>query len=156
MKILNQKDPKWASLKLGSKGLLTIGGYGCTTTGLAEINNLFGANCTPSDVAAHIDWYTPEGLVLWAKLDLKYAAFDPMGRVYNFDLNRIVESLTTYGKACLLQVKIPGFDKHWLKGEAVGYDGKIYARDPLSGSIIDVVAKYGAITGSAHFSKKTS
>lgn len=154
MKIFSQQNPQWAGVPLGSKGQIHMKDSGCTTTALAELNNAFGANCTPDQVAAHTDWYTPTGLILWTNLALQHAQFEPMGRVYGFNQPKIVDSLTSIGKGCLIQVAIPKAGNHWLKGEAVGYNNAIYARDPWTGTIVDVIAKYGAITGSAHFTQK--
>lgn len=152
MKILCQRNPLWSEKKLGAS-TLSIGSYGCTSTGLAEINNRFGANCTPADVAAHKDWYTIAGLILWDKLALQFATFE--GREYGFNQARVLESLNdSNNKAVLIQVNIPRAGQHWLKGEAIGNNNVIYARDPWDGSIVDVVHKYGVITGSAHFKKR--
>lgn len=153
MTILSQRDPRWANVKLGSKGLITIGAYGCTTTALAEVNNEFGASCTPQQVAEHLDWYTPEGLVLWTKLNMQKAAFEPNGRVYGYNPQRVKESIKNSDKSCLLEVKL-GHGKHWLKGESITVIGRIMARDPWTGKIVDVVRQYGPITGSAHFTRR--
>lgn len=154
MQILSQKDKAWSLKKIGASTLL-IRDYGCTTTALAELNNRFGANCNPADVASHTEWYTPAGLVLWDKLDLKYASFVPNGRIYGFNKAQIIAALMLPNEnGVLLEVAIPGALKHWLFGEGFGTDGTIYARDPINGSIVDIVKKYGKITGSAHFVPK--
>ena len=117
MKILCQRNPLWAEKKLGASSL-SIGDYGCTSSMLAEINNRFGANATPADVAAHKEWYTSAGLILWPKLDLKFAIFEDMGRVYGFNEARVLEALNDpNNKAVGLEVNIPKAGKHWLKGD---------------------------------------
>lgn len=152
MKIFSQKNPLWAKKLLGASKL-TMAGYGCTTTALAEVNNRFGANCTPDQVAAHKDWYTATGLIMWNALDLQHAVFE--WRYYGYNSAKVLEALNDpNNKAVLLEVNMPGAAKHWLKGEAIGNNNVIYARDPIDGSMVDIAKKYGAITGSAHFKKR--
>lgn len=153
MRILAQRDPRWASVHLGLSDL-RISGYGCTTCGIAEINNDFGQNCTPDQVAEHVDWYTADGLVLWAKLNLKSAVFEPMGRVYTYDKARIDASVKDVkNKRVLLRVNLlHGY--HWLKATQYNSKGRLMAHDPWVGDECDVVARYGAITGSAHFARR--
>ncbi len=63
MQSYSQRDPRWANLKLGTSGL-TIGRYGCTTTGIADLSTYFGDNLTPYQIANLIQ-YTAGGLILW-------------------------------------------------------------------------------------------
>lgn len=152
MNIFSQKNKVWAEKKLGGSAL-KMKDYGCTTTALAEVNNRFGANCTPDQVAAHKNWYTATGLVLWSALELQHAIFE--WRQYGYNAAKVLEALDDpNNKAVLLEVNMPGAAKHWLKAEGLGDDGVIYARDPINGSIVDVKKKYGSITGSAHFKKR--
>nr|QGH72398.1 MAG: hypothetical protein [Podoviridae sp. ctka020] len=153
MKILCQRDLRWKDRKIGASDL-SLGDYGCTTTGLAEVNNKFGANCTPLDVANHEEFYTLTGLVLWTKIDMKFALPEASPRVYGCNLARITDSLSLPNKAVLLEVQLSKTLKHWLFGEAIGYNNQIYARDPWDGTLVDILYKYGKITGSAHFLKK--
>ena len=153
MKILRQTNPVWKNLSLGGSKL-TIGGFGCTSTALAEANNKFGAQCTPVDVSNHKEFYTSEGLILWTKLDLKYVKFEANGREYKYNEQRIFDSLTNPKKCVLLQVMFPKAGQHWVFGEALGDENIIYARDPFYGDICDVKRRYGAIIGSAHFERK--
>lgn len=148
----SQRNPKWSGQKLGKKGLITIGGFGCTTCCLAEVNNEFGANCTPDQVAAHHEWYTPEGLVLWQNLKLKHAIF--LTRGYGFNKSIIKEHIKNPDLAVILEVKL-GAGKHWLKAESINFLGQIWAKDPLRGDECDVVKRYGAITGYATFKRRT-
>lgn len=152
MIILSQRDPLWADAKLGSRGLLTIGAEGCTTTCLAMLNNKFGANCTPDQVAAHLDWYTPEGLILWDKLNLQKAKTDVVCRERSPVLERIRDYIRLpREKGVLIEVSVPK-GKHWLLGDHLDIFGNIFAIDPWRGDICDIGKRYGQITGSAHFS----
>ena len=148
--ILSQQDQRWKDNFIGISNL-RIKDYGCTCTSLAEANNKFGAECTPADVAAHVDWFTPEGLVLWPKLAMQFADFE--WRAYSFEAKKVKEYLLSRDKAILLEVKIPKAGKHWLFGEAIGNNDAIYARDPWNGNIINVFTKYGIITGVAYLHK---
>lgn len=149
--IFNQRDPKWSGVKLGSKGLITMGAYGCTTCCIAEVNNKLGAACLPPDVANHKDWYTPEGLVLWSKLNLKNAVWKWRG--YRFDKKVIVDHIKDKDKAVIIEVPL-GAGKHWLTGESVNMFGRIMARDPWHGDICDVLKRYKKVTGYATFVRR--
>lgn len=149
--ILCQRSAEWKDKLLGSSKL-KIGDYGCTSTAIAEVNNLFGAECTPADVAAHKEWYTKDGLILWPKLNLQKANF--IWRHYNFNPAIISQNILDRDKAVLLEVNMPRANKHWLFAEAISDDGQIFARDPWTGYIVNVFQKYGAVTGFALFSRK--
>lgn len=149
--ILNQQDKRWKDNYIGVSQL-RLGSYGCTCTALAEANNKFGAECTPADVAAHVDWFTPEGKVLWNKLDMMFADFE--WRAYTFEAKKVQEYLLSRDKAVLLEVKLPRGGKHWLFGEALGDNNSIYVRDPWTASIVNVFTKYGIVTGAAYMHKK--
>lgn len=153
-KVLCQRDLSWDRKKIGASNL-EIGDYGCTTTALAELNNRFGANCTPLDVAQHKEFYTKDGLVLWPNVQMQFAVPEESPRVYGYSQTRVFDALLNpNNKGVLLEVSLPKGGKHWLFGEAIGYNNVIYARDPWDGSLVDIVHKYGKITGSAHFRKK--
>lgn len=151
--ILCQRNPLWANKKLGSSNL-TIGNDGCTTTVLAMINNEFGAGCTPDQVAAHQNWYTAAGLILWNQLNLQHATFDLNGRVYGINLARILDSIKDPNKAVGLEVQIPR-SKHWVLADSEAILGQptFLTKDPWDG-IECLNTKYGPVTGSVHFSKR--
>lgn len=48
--ILSQRDPKWASQRLGTVDGTTIGGYGCIITCMTMLANYYGHNLTPADM----------------------------------------------------------------------------------------------------------
>lgn len=150
--ILCQQNHLWADKHLGLS-TLKIGPYGCTTCCIAMINNRFGANCTPDEVAAHTDWYTRQGLILWNKLHLKNAIFD--WREYGLNLVRIKQYLSDPNKAVMIEVQLPHEKKHWM---LVDYeDPKIlehfWCDDPWSG-IQTISSHYGPVTGAAFFNKR--
>lgn len=150
--IFNQRDKRWANQKLGSLGLINMGGFGCTTCCLAEVNNYFGANCTPDQVAAKKTWYTKDGLVLWSKLNLKHAIW--LRRGYRFDRDIIKEHIKNPDLAVIIEVPL-GVGRHWLTGESVNWMGRIMARDPLYGDICDILKRYKSITGYSTFKRRT-
>lgn len=114
------------------------------------VNNDFGENCTPAQVADHLDWYTPGGLVLWTKLALKKTSF--VWRTYGFDQNDINKQVADPDKRVLLQVPL-SHGSHWLKATHV-LKGHLMADDPWFGDECDVLRRYGKITGSALFKRR--
>lgn len=152
--ILGQRNHLWADKHLGLSHL-TIHDYGCTTCCLAMINNKFGASCTPDQVAAHTDWYTLAGLVLWNKLQLKNAKFD--WRQYGVDLQRIREYLADPNKAVMLEVRMPKGGSHWMVADMellnTPRNDDFLCDDPWSGVQLKS-DHYGPVIGSAFFSKR--
>lgn len=53
--ILSQRDPRWASQRLGTVDGTTIGGYGCIITCMTMLANYYGHNLTPANMD---DWLT--------------------------------------------------------------------------------------------------
>ncbi len=152
MVILSQRNHLWADVKLGSSNL-TIGADGCAATCLAMINNAFGANCTPAQVAEHLDWFTPSGLILWNKLELKNAVFD--FREYTFNLPHIKEVLLNPEKMIMVCVQLPRNQTHWMlvDFENTSDLDSFVCSDPWSG-LQRNSDYYGPIIGAAYFSKR--
>lgn len=150
--ILSQRDPRWRSEHLGYSQL-TIGGEGCLTTVLAMINNQFGQNCTPADVAKHHEFYNQAGLILWNNIDMKGAVPQTNPRSYGFDKARILAALLDpINQQVALEVQL-SHGTHWLRASGLNGDGAILADDPWFGDNCDIVKRYGAITGAGFFKK---
>ena len=148
--ILSQRDKRWANDKLGNSNL-TIGQDGCTATCLAMVNNDFGANCTPLDVAEHKDWFTPQGLILWYKLNLKFAVFQE--RVRSFKPQEISHALNDHNKRVMLELLLPRNTKHWVIAQANSGSSTYQIRDPWDGTLCSST-KYGPVVGYAIFNKR--
>ena len=153
MQILCQQNHLWASDFLGSSKL-TIGLYGCGASCLAMINNRFGANCTPLDVAKRDEWFTPDGLILWSKLDLKNAVFDSRDHSVNF--SKIRAYLADPEKAVMVVVQLPKGGTHWMlvDAEEPAAQALFMCDDPWSG-LQKLSDHYGPVIGAAFFTKRT-
>ncbi len=156
MGLLSQRNPLWATHKIG-KSSLEIGNYGCTLTCLAMLNNRFGANCTPAQVAEHLDWFTNTGLVLWNKINLMTANF--VWRDYGVDMGKITQYLADFdNKAVILQLEIlhkdlpPSF--HWVLAEEYLQNGVFRCADPWTDAF-QQTSIYGPVIGAAYFSKRS-
>lgn len=143
---LCQRNPEWGDKKLGASNL-TIAKYGCTTTCTSMLSDYFGCYQQPDDIAAHIDWYTPEGLILWTKLN-----FSKMGFVWRFYKNNpqtINAAVKDPNLACMLEVE----GKHWVVVLSKLPLLNVYRiADPWDGKV-KLSTAYKTITGGAVFKR---
>jgi hypothetical protein len=148
MQYLCQRDPRWANQRIGASSL-TLGRYGCTTVCLSMLSDHFGNYIKPPQVAQNIDWYTPQGLVLWGKLAIPKMKFVKRLRVRS--LVDIYASLNDPDGAVMLEVShgshwIVGLRKTWLRDDVI-------CIDPWTGRVCSAIGDYKNITGSAHFKR---
>lgn len=148
MKYLSQRDPQWASTKLG-QSKLEMWRWGCTTTCISMISDYFGCYRSPLEIAKDAANYTKSGLVLWQNMSKFFPKMNFEWRAYGFDKKRIDESLKNKDKAVILQVDNK---KHWVVALRPTFLGNSYiVLDPWDGKKVDVLKRYANITGSAHF-----
>ena len=150
MKILSQRDLKWAALKLGQSPL-TVGRYGCTTTCISMLSDYFGSYKDPGELATKVLKYTNEGLILWSSVDaIPHMKFEK--RLYGRNDDEIMNALKDPNKAIILQVNNGA---HWVVALRKTILGKSYTvADPWSGDKCDVIKRYKNITGAAVFIRK--
>ena len=145
---LSQRDPQWATVKLG-KSSLTVGRYGCTTTCISMLTSYFGCYRTPPDIAKILQKYTPDGLVLWSTLDVPCMKF--VGRIYTRMDSEIDASLKDPDKAVILNV---ANGSHWVVAiKRVPLTSTYLIADPWDGRV-KLSTAYRNITGSAHYIRK--
>lgn len=146
---LSQRDERWGAVKLGASSL-DVYHYGCTTTCISMLSDYFGSLAYPDAIAKVISNYTPEGLILWTKLQFIKMSF--AWREYGRNDQLIKESLKDPNKAVILQVDD---GKHWLVALRPTLLGNDYVcLDPWTGLKCNAIATYKNITGSAHFVRK--
>jgi hypothetical protein len=151
MIILTQGNHLWEDKLIGSSNL-TIGADGCALTCLAMINNTFGENCTPEDVAAHTNWFTPQGLILWNQLNLKAAVFNArMG----WNVQEVLSTVQDVEKMVMVQVQLPRNQTHWMLVDYLNSEdpNTFFCADPYSGKMV-LSNHYGSEIGTAYFSKR--
>lgn len=149
MKLLSQRDPRWSAIKLGASQL-TVGRYGCTTTCLSMLSDYFGGFLSPADIAPRASWYTPDGLVNWEKLDFSNMKFSARYKLRNDDV--INYALKDPNRAVMLNVS---GGSHWVVALRKTLFGNSYiCADPWDATKVDVIKKYGDVTGCAVFVRK--
>jgi len=149
--IFKQRD--YPNVMLGASNL-SIAEDGCYTCVLAEINNLFGANCTPPDVAAHKNFYDLNGImqnaVLATDQGLKNTVFDGAGA---FDPVKMDQYLADWkNKQMAVKVQLPRGGTHFMKVDQKEL-GNYLCDDPWSGSKVPI-NHYGPVLGVRYFSKR--
>ncbi len=151
MLLLSQRDPRWASHKLGASDL-TIGAYGCTTTALSMLTSYFHCFKDPIEIQSFQD-YTPDGLILWDTLRL--APFHFIKRIYGQHDDEIQNSITDPNLGCIIEVSLSSGGHHWLVATGkVPLVDAYFVVDPWDAKKKTTLAYKNKITGSAHYSNK--
>lgn len=148
MIILSQRDPRWASSKLGQSNL-TCGRWGCTTTAISMVSDYFGCYVSPLDLSHNVHNYTKDGLVVWEALSFR--CFKGDKRTYGRDDKEIRAALKDPSRAVILEVD----SSHWVVALAPTLLGNDYRiADPWFGDKCVLSKRYKKITGAKYFSKK--
>ena len=144
MRYLCQRNPNWASAKIGG-GPMTLGQAGCTVTCLSMLLDYFGCFQTPPAIASHTDWFNDIGKVLWTKLRFDHMQF--VWRGYTRDDGKIQAAIKDPNQAVLLSVN---GGTHWVVALRKTLWGNSYVvADPWTGGTCDVLSKYHSIEGYA-------
>jgi hypothetical protein len=134
----------------------SVADYGCYDCVLAEINNIFGAACTPADVAAHPWFFDENGQILNSVLatdkGLKNTVFDGAGAL---DPIKIDQYLADWqNKQMAVKVQLPRGSYHFMKIDQKNIFGQYMCDDPNSGEKV-AINHYGPVIGIRYFSKRT-
>ena len=129
---------------------MSIGRWGCCLTSISMLTSYFGTLVLPNEIAMHKDWFTPEGLIIWEKLNFKDMKFEKrLRKCYDGD---ICASLKDPNRAVLLQVSN---GRHWVVATKASWLSNDYTCvDPWDGKTKSVLKSYHNISGSAHFMRK--
>ncbi len=135
---------------------LTIANDGCYTCVLAEINNIFGANCTPVDVANHHNFYDANGImqntVLKTDQGLKNTVFDSASGLDHVKMDSYLADWQN--KQMAVKVQLPRGGTHFMKiDQKYPVTGIYMCDDPWSGGKVSIT-HYGAVIGIRYFSKR--
>lgn len=133
MKILSQKNPTWANVKLGNSNS-TIANYGCTITCLSMLSDWYGDWKSPDWIAKNLS-FNNNGEIFWTSINGKMP-FDFVYRYYKQDDKKIKEILDSKDNACLLRINYISRGKsfvHWVVALLYGKEGYRIA-DPLDGT----------------------
>lgn len=148
---LSQRDPRWASKKLGFSNL-TIGGYGCTLTCLTMLlRYVYGdGSLTPDIVNDRLKEKKAfvGALLLWSRVPLAFPKLKWVWRGYNY--NNVQVAWCVYGKKLPVMVEVNGAkigaSKHWVL-----FTGGGKANDPWIGKQIST--GYYPLTGFSLFDR---
>jgi GH25 family lysozyme M1 (1,4-beta-N-acetylmuramidase) len=137
MKILSQRDKKWADIHIG-KSKRTVGTDGCAITSGSSASAEINSYHNPGWMAQNLD-FTLDGLVYWSSfvktnLDFVY-------RFYYQDDAKIKKAFADPDQFILLQVN----NNHWVF--LVGIVGGYRVMDPYYGDIVRLTDRRYKITG---------
>jgi len=127
MKILNQYDPRWATVKIGASNL-TLAAKGCTITCCSMLSDYFFCFLTPAQIAGHKDWFTKDGLILWSKLKFNNMVF--VKREYTYVPAEINAAIIEPKRAVILAINR---DAHWVAATGILPLGYYRIADPYGG-----------------------
>ena len=146
MQKLCQRDPLWASNKIG-KTNLTVGRFGCTLTCISMIDSYFEkVYKLPGYLAKYLD-FTPGGLIIWGSLS-RELPFVLRDRFQGFQKQKIDQALRLDNMACILEVD----HSHWiLATRLIPFTNTYMIVDPWDGKIKTTMAYKNRITGGATF-----
>lgn len=152
--ILSQRDPQWASQRLGTVDETTIGGYGCLVTCMTMLANYYGHNLTPADMD---NWLTDNQGYVQGNLYRN----DAFGREFpdcSFDsvtfctdipapLNQI-DYYLSQGKPVVVMVDFDhdptdGIQTHFVLIVGKDIAGNYFINDPWYGDQVYLIARYG-------------
>lgn len=145
-----QTDIRWANKKLGFSNV-TIGNYGCTISCIGYLHGLItGEDLTPDRVNEKLKSVGAfsGSLVLWSSVPKAFPELVWKYRDYNYNNALVWSWINLTPRVPVLVECVLGSGRHWRL--FIG-GGKCY--NPLTGAI-ESTARYGALTGSARFSKK--
>lgn len=145
-----QRDPLWANVKIGRSNL-TISKYGCALTCVSMLSDYFGCFQRPDDIATKLDWFTPDGLILWTKLNFSKMAF--VWRFYKLNTETVNAAVKDPNLGCILNVDN---GSHWVCVLSKIPFLNIYrVFDPWENKV-RLTSSYKNITGGAIFRKRTN
>ncbi len=143
----SQRDLRWSNVKIKGTNL-TIGRFGCTVSGIADLSTYFGDNLTPEQIN-EICRFTSEGLILWDSCRFGHFAFSKRERVRN-DVE-IARAIKDPLSAVLLNV---AGGSHWVVGvEVYPNNGLFKIADPWVGDWASMQRYGNDIVGAAYFKR---
>lgn len=150
---LNQRDPRWANVKIGNSDL-TIAGAGCTLTCVCMGSQFMGFPITPAEMAAHKDWFTSGGWINWTKINLPTCEFRWREAGCNMPMIKqylIHTPSTPWDKDHFVLLEVN--HQHWVLALGESY-GDIVCIDPFYGETKNVLHEYKNITAAVFFVRK--
>jgi len=151
MQRLSQYDNRWKNTKFGTPGSpLTIAGYGCTITSLANHSD----NFTPLDVADFCD-FVPDANLIWESISkIPGFSFNLADRIWAGDIGAIRQRIDNGMKGMIEIQQGTNRPMHWLA--VLSYsEGGFVCVDPLN-PLTDTIIPNNRITGGCFFTVQNS
>lgn len=144
MQRLSQQDPRWKNQAFGvPSSRLTIGGYGCTITAIANLTE----NLNPVNVARLAD-FVPDANLVWASIS-KLPNCNFLWRQWDNNYSVIVDRFRR-GEKAIIKIFLSNGLAHWLSLIDVQGDTLICI-DPNNPAINTNISR-SQVAGSAFFS----
>lgn len=127
----SQKDPRWASDKMGGSGA-SMKAEGCLVTAASMALTNLGFKLSPGDLNARLKQnkgYTKSGQLVWAGID-RVTGGGATARFYNSVSDEIIQSCMRDGFYPMARFILPNGRTHWSMIVAVNAQG-YHMRDPL-------------------------
>lgn len=151
--IFSQRDPKWASQRLGTADGYTLGGYGCYVTAMAMVATHFGKDINPAqldDVFTEGNMYVQGGMAVDGMLsrvypDIAYGGayhcetvpcdLEQLNRAFKYSTEAIIEVDFNHNPA-------DGVQTHFVRFNS--WDGTtLLVDDPWYGDRVNFADRYG-------------
>ena len=134
MKLVNQEDPKWASVTIGHSSS-SIKRYGCTISCLSMLSDWYGKFFDPKYMAKNLV-FNNNGEIIWNSItDNPHMPMKFVWRYYGYDEAHLLPALKGKDTSVLLRINLVIKGKtfvHWVVGiRKVG--NLYYVADPLGG-----------------------
>jgi hypothetical protein len=149
---LSQRDPRWATVKIGNTDTL-VGRMGCLITCLSMLTQYFNCYQLPDEIAKNVKNFTADSIA-WINLNFPTFSFRwREGSLFSeepVDMDLIKAYMKDPNKAVVLEV---ANHSHWVLALWETFDQDILAIDPWTGETCEVFKKYKNITGAGLFVK---
>ena len=149
--IYSQRDPRWASQRLGTCNGTTIGGYGCYISSMAMVGSHFGHGETPADLD---NIFTDRNLYVGGCLcvdNMLQSVFPEINYIETFDFSNSPANLNvlrnSYEDEYIIEVDFDhnpntGIQTHFVR--FVSWDGtNLIIDDPWYGTEDNFATHYG-------------
>ncbi len=151
----SQRDARWSSQRLGTVNGITIGGYGCYVTAMADVATHFGKDTNPSELD---NWFTDhdsyvdgdlavDGMLSWRYPDIVFAGtYNCQNEPANLN---VFNDFNTYEHEAIIEVDFnhnpnDGIQTHFVRFNS--YDpntGRLMIDDPWYGDEVNFADRYG-------------
>ena len=142
--VIGQQNGAWASLRLGSSPVDTIGSAGCAVSALVMVLDYYGIPTDPAQLNAWLSangGYATVDDVLWDAISGASGGQVDFTGWYGADLGLITGELGS-GRPVIAEVSLNG-NQHFVVLTGLATGGGFITNDPWFGDQINFAARYG-------------